>query len=75
VRFLARLPITVPSADRRTSHAIAGALATRIMNTPGPTDLSSGFVLAAGICRFAGSGPAFADTSLEAGEPVSGRGR
>ena len=38
MRFLARLPITVPSADRRTSHTIAGALATRIMNTPGPTE-------------------------------------
>src|SRR6266849_951786 len=28
--------MTVPSADRRTSRTIAGALATRTMNTPGP---------------------------------------
>ncbi|MGO9783559.1 MAG: hypothetical protein ACLPKE_25390 [Streptosporangiaceae bacterium] len=28
----------MPSADRRTSQIIAGALDTRIMNTPGPTE-------------------------------------
>ena len=37
--------------------------------------LSSGFVLFARICRFAGNGPAFANTPLESGKPVAGRGR
>ncbi len=37
--------------------------------------LSSGLVPSARICRFAGSGPAFADTSLESGKPVAGCGR
>ena len=31
------LPMTRPSAERRTSHTVAGARATRIKNTPGPT--------------------------------------
>ncbi|GEM_PF-6641589 len=34
----------------------------------------SGLVFSAGIFRLAHSGSAFADTSLESGEPVAGRG-
>jgi hypothetical protein len=34
--FLARLTKTPPS-ERRTSHTVAGAFATRTRNTPGPT--------------------------------------
>ena len=42
---------------------------------PNTGQITSGLVLAAVICRFAGSDPALADTSLESGEPVAGCGR
>lgn len=48
---------------------------TKILGVVHEDFQSSGFVLFAGIGRFAANGPAFGETSLESGEPVSCRSR